>query len=202
LKQHSPQVDAYIERAPEYARPILKKIRKLFHQACPALTETLKWGVPSFSYKGIVGNMAAFKQHVSIGFWKTRLLSDPHGLFTGTGTSMSAVKYQMVADLPPDKVLLEYIRAAVALNEQGIKEPKKKKPPRPEPAVPDYFQSALNKNKKALATFTTFSPSHKREYIEWLTEAKQDTTRQKRLAQAIEWLAEGKPRNWKYMNCR
>lgn len=201
MPTYSPEVDAYIAKSPEYARPILDKIRKLFHKACPPIEETMKWNFPHFEHQGIVGSMAAFKRHVSFGFWKGGLLKDPHKLFAGVGsTVMSAFKLSAVADLPADKVLLAYIREAVALNEQGVKLPKK---PAAKKAlvVPDDLLAALKKNKKAQATFEAFSYSNKKEYVEWITEAKQEATRQKRLATAILWLSEGKDRNWKYHNC-
>jgi uncharacterized protein YdeI (YjbR/CyaY-like superfamily) len=193
-------VDAYIAKSAAFARPILQKLRRLFHQACPQIEETLKWGFPHFQYRGIVGSVAAFKQHVSFGFWKGKLLNDPYNLFGGVGdTGMNASRLTELSQLPADKVLLSYIREAVALNEQGVKLPAAKRAPKPKLVVPEYFLAALRKNKQAFAAFHAFSPSHQREYVEWLTEAKQEATRAKRLATAIEWLAEGKPRNWKYM---
>src|SRR5262249_5380620 len=154
--------------------PILTKLRRLFHEACPDIEETMKWNFPHFEYKGIVGSMAAFKQHVDYGFWKGTLMSDRHGLFSGVGnTSMSGTKVKNVSELPSDEMLLAYIREAVTLNEQGVKLPPKKKIARKkEPEMPDYFLAALKKNKKALVAFESFSPSNKRDYIEWLTEAK------------------------------
>jgi uncharacterized protein YdeI (YjbR/CyaY-like superfamily) len=198
---NNPEFDKYIARSAEFARPILTKLRRLFHEACPEIQETMKWSFPHFEYKGIVGSMAAFKQHVSWGFWKGTLLSDPHNLFTGVGdTSMSGEKVTDVSGLPSDEILLAYIREAVALNEQGVKLPaKKKSAPKKNLELPAYFLAALKKNKKAFAAFDSMSPSHKNEYIEWLTEAKQEATREKRLATALEWIAEGKPRNWKYI---
>ena len=103
-------------------------------------------------------------------------------------------------DLPPDRALSALIRKAVALNEQGVQ-----KPPRPRPAkarpvrVPRYLAAALDAHPRARETFEGFPPGHKREYIEWLTEAKTEETRQRRLETAIAWMEEGKPRNWKYM---
>jgi uncharacterized protein YdeI (YjbR/CyaY-like superfamily) len=200
MDKFSAEVHAYIARAADFARPILEKLRALFHKACPQIEETIKWGFPHFEYKGIVGSMAGFKRYVGFGFWKGKLLKDPHKLFGGVGnTAMNACELTNVADLPPDKVLLEYICEAVALNEQGVKVPASKKKPKPALKVPDYFLAALRKNKKAQAVFEAFSPSNKREYVEWITEAKQEETRAKRLATAIEWMEEGKPRNWKYM---
>jgi uncharacterized protein YdeI (YjbR/CyaY-like superfamily) len=199
-KNTLPEVDTYIANAADFARPILKKLRKLFHAASPKITETVKWGMPFFEHQGIVGTLGAFKHHVAFGFWKGSLLSDPHGVFTnGRSPKPMGVKVQSVAELPPDEVLLELIREAVALNEQGVTPPK---PPRKKVAkpivVPEILQTALAKNAKARKTFENFPPSHQREYIEWITEAKQESTRQRRLTTTLEWLAEGKSRNWKY----
>lgn len=201
MKNLSPEVDAYIAKSPAYAKPILKKIRSLFHNACPQIEESIKWQCPHFDYKGIVGGMAAFKQYATFGFWKQKLLCDPHKIFNSPSTaSMIQARFTHVSELPADNILLEYIRAAVALNEQGVKLPaRKKRTRRKELPVPDYFVLALKKNKRALTTFESFSPSHKREYVEWITEAKREETRAQRLATAIEWLSQGKPRNWKYM---
>jgi uncharacterized protein YdeI (YjbR/CyaY-like superfamily) len=200
MKNASAEVDAYIARSAPFARPILQKIRRLFHQACPEIQEVMKWSFPHFEYQGVVASMAAFKQHVSWGFWKAKLMKDPHGLLElADKHSMGRGRVTDVSELPPDKIMLQYIREAVALNEQGIKAPAAKRKPKAALEVPDYFTAALTKNKKALATFDAFSPSHKREYVEWITEAKQEATRNRRLATAIEWLAQGKPRNWKYM---
>ena len=202
MAHESPEVDAYIDEAAEFARPILRKVRKLFHKACPQIQETIKWGFPHFEHLGIVGSMAAFKRHVNFGFWKANLLGDPHKLFQPVGnTSMGAAKVTDVSELPSDKILLETIREAVSLNEKGIEAPPAPKKPKKEQAIPDYLMEALRKNKKALATFEAFAYSHKKEYVQWITEAKQEATRAKRLATALEWLAQGKPRNWKYMNC-
>ena len=196
----SARVDAYIEESADFAKPVLRHLRKLFHQACPQVEEKIKWGVPYFEYRGMLGGMAAFKQHVSFGFWNARQLNDTHGLFQGDPKdSMCSVKARTVAELPTDKVLLSYIRQAVALNEAGVKKARPKSAAKPPLKVPADFQAALTKSRKAAATFEGFSPSHRREYIEWITEAKRDETRQKRLATATEWIAEGKPRNWKYM---
>lgn len=195
----NPAVDAYIRKGAPFAQPILTKIRSLFHKACPDIEEVMKWSFPHFEYRGVVGSMAAFKEHATFGFWKASLMSDPHGLLDTAGeTSMSRAKLTDLSELPPDKVLIEYIREAVALNEQGVKIARPKREKKPEAKVPADLQAALKKNRKALAAFEAFSPSHRREYVEWITEAKQEATRKKRVAQAIEWIAEGKSRNWKY----
>jgi hypothetical protein len=196
------EVDAYIKKAPEFARPILVKLRDLFHRADPRIQETLKWGVPHFEYKGIVGSFAAFKQHVGFGFWKSKLLKDPANLFGGNPkASMSSSKLTSIKQLPADKVILSYIRRAVELNENEIGVPKELSR-RPKLTAPDFFVAALKKNKKAHANFQSFSETNRRDYIEWLIDAKQGETQKRRLATALDWLAEGKPRNWKYMKAK
>jgi uncharacterized protein YdeI (YjbR/CyaY-like superfamily) len=201
MNNKAPEVDAYIVSAAEFARPILKRIRAAFHQGCPALEERLKWGVPSFEYKGMMGGMAAFKAHVSWGFWRQRELPDPHKILGREGM-MGGGKITRLSELPPQRIIVEYVRAAARLNDAGPakRNLKKSKPP---VKVPDYFLRVLRRNRKALATFEAFSPSHKREYIEWITEAKQEATRERRMATAIEWLAQGKSHNWRYeKKCR
>jgi len=196
----SPEIDAYIAKAAPFARPILQRIRKQFHVACPEIVETIKWGMPSFERFGIVGGMAAFKSHVAWGFWKQRLLHDPKRYLAPVGDETSRrAKVTRVADLPPDKALREFVRHAVLLNENGVKLPRRARAKRPPPEVPADLAAALKKHARARAAFGAFPPSHKREYVEWLTEAKREETRAKRLATAIEWIAAGKPRNWKYM---
>lgn len=196
----SPDVDRYIEKAAPFARPILERIRKAFHKAHPEVQETMKWGVPHFEYKGVLGSMAAFKQHVGWGFWKSNLMNDPHGMLAAKGehTAMGGVRVEDVAQLPTEKILVEYVKEAIRLNEEGVKV---QRAPRAAPRtaeVPDDLTAALTKSPAAKKTFDAFPPSHKREYIEWITEAKQPATREKRIAQTIEWVAEGKSRNWKY----
>lgn len=193
----NPKVDAYIEKAPPFAQPILKKIRTLVHKASPEIEEELKWSAPAFMSNGIVAGMVAFKAHVRFGFWRAKEMEDPDGLFASDCASfMNGERLTGVKDLPADKILIKYIKAAVALNASGKKPPKaaKRKPL----AMPDYFKKALAKNAKATQTFENFSPSCQREYIEWITKAKREATREKRIATALEWMAEGKEKNWKY----
>jgi hypothetical protein len=196
----NPAVDAYIAKSADFARPILKRLRALMHKACPKVEETIKWGVPHFEYQGVIAGMAAFKQHAAFGFWKRRLMKDPAGFFSKGESGMGGRKIRSMDELPSDTALLGYIREAVALNEQGVKVPRptRKKPP---PRTPPYLAAALKKNARARKTYENFSPSQKRDYVVWLTDAKQEATRERRLATAIEWMAEGKSRNWKYQNC-
>ena len=196
----NPAVDAYIAKAAPFARPILSRIRKAMHKGCPQVEETIKWGVPHFEYKGVLAGMAAFKQHAAFGFWKRRLMSDPTGFFARGESGMGGRKIRSVAELPADAVLVRLVREAVALNEKGVKPPRvaRKKPP---VRVPPYLAAALKKNARARATFDSFPPSARRDYVEWLTGAKQAATRERRLATTMEWLADGKRFNWKYENC-
>jgi uncharacterized protein YdeI (YjbR/CyaY-like superfamily) len=200
MASHSPKVDAYIEAAPDYAKPILQRLRKLFHQACPRIEETMKWSVPHFDYKGILAGVSAHKKHVNLVFWKSPLMQDPAGLFpSARGGAMNPVRLEQGAELPSDKVLLSYILDAVQLNEAGAKIPLgKRKSAKKELPVPDDLAAALEGAKQAKSAFEAFSPSHRREYIEWITGAKREETRAKRIAQALEWVTAGKSRNWKY----
>ena len=196
-----PRVDAYIDKAADFAKPILIHLRKLIHAGCPEVEETIKWGSPFFLYHGMLCGMAAFRAHCTFGFWK-------HGLMT---TLKSKDKSEQAMgnfgrvtsreDFPSDKALLQQIKEAARLNSDGVKAPKSKPKAKKPLKIPPYFLVALRKNKPALATFDNFSPSHKREYIEWITEAKTEETRQRRISTALEWLTEGKSRNWKYKNC-
>jgi hypothetical protein len=193
------RVDAYIAKSAEFARPILEHIREVVHAACPDVVETMKWSFPHFDYKGMMCAMSAFKEHCAFGFWKGSLLVPNSG---GEEKAMGQFgRIVKLSDLPSKKVLAGYIKQAMKLNDEGVKSPSRMKPkaPKPELAVPDELTSALAANHAARATFEKFSPSHKREYVEWITEAK--ATRARRLQTALEWMAEGKPRNWKCMNC-
>jgi len=194
-----PRVDAYIEKSAEFSKPILVHIRKLVHKACPDITETMKWSFPHFDHKGTVCSMASFKQHCAFGFWKQALLEQD--AFPAEKTAMGSFgRITTVKDLPTDKVMIGLIQQAVELNEKGIKVAKKPVEKK-ELIVPKDLTSALSKNKTAKATFDKFSPSHKREYVAWIEEAKTEPTRNKRLATTVEWLSEGTSRNWKYENC-
>jgi uncharacterized protein YdeI (YjbR/CyaY-like superfamily) len=193
------RVDAYIARSADFAQPILSHLREVVHAACPDVEETMKWSFPHFQYKGMLCSMASFKEHCSFGFWKSSLILEDGGNGDGAG---QFGRLSQISDLPSRKVLTGYIRKAMKLNEEGVKSPGRPKPKTPrELIVPDDLATALQRNTTAQATFEDFSTSHKREYVEWLTEAKTEATRKRRLESAIEWMADGKPRNWKYMNC-
>jgi uncharacterized protein YdeI (YjbR/CyaY-like superfamily) len=199
-----PRVDAYIDKAADFAKLILKRLRTLVHKGCPEVQETIKWGMPSFDYKGPFAGMAAFKQHCVFGFWKAAILFDDakasgHEKFTwgAPGRDPIPAKITSVDDLPSDAKIIALIKKAAKLNDEGVKVPKAKTAKKALDMPPD-FAAALKKANGATANFEKFPPSHKREYIEWIVEAKKDETRQKRIATAVEWIADGKSRNWKY----
>ena len=194
-----PRIDDYIEKSVEFARPILTHLRNLVHSAFPAIQETIKWGMPFFDYKGTVCSMASFKEHCTFGFWKSSLLPDPYKLLhENSGEAMGQFgKIKSLQDLPKDQILIEYIQNAVKLNEEG-KKITKRAPERTEIVIPAYLAEVLQQNKIAAATFEKFSYSHKKEYVQWIEEAKTEPTRLKRLQTTMEWLTQGKSRNWKY----
>jgi uncharacterized protein YdeI (YjbR/CyaY-like superfamily) len=191
------RIGAYIAKAPEYAKPILNKVREMVHEGAPECEETLKWSHPAFVQKGILCGMAAFKEYCTVGFWKQALIIEGAGPIEDSVGALGELR--TVKDLPPRNVFVGYVRRAVELNESGTKAPRPPAKPKKAIPMPDEFRQAINKNARARQTYEKFSPSHQREYLEWITEAKQDDTRARRIAQAVEWMAEGKPRNWKYM---
>lgn len=195
MGRKDPRVDAYISRSQPFAKPVLAFIRKAVHTGCPDVSETVKWSVPHFEHRGPICGMAAFKEHVRFGFWKSQLLD--LGGARGEGMAQFG-QVRSIADLPSEKKLIGLVKKAAELNEQGVTVPRPRPPQKPPASVPPDFAAALKKNRKALTHFEKFSPSHKREYIEWITEAKQAATRERRIATALEWIAEGKARHWKY----
>lgn len=205
MKNKDKRVDDYISKSAEFAKPVLKHLREIIHKACPDVQETMKWSFPHFDYQNeMMCSMAAFKQHCAFGFWKASIMKDPEKILTLKERDAMGHLGQIksLQDLPSDKVLAKYIREAVKLNKDGVKLPSKAKSPEMKTIViPDYFKNILKKNKKAEKTFEEFSYSHKKEYVQWITEAKTEETREKRISTAIEWLSEGKKRNWKYEKC-
>lgn len=190
-----PRVDAYIEKSAAFARPVLTRLRTIIHATCPDVEETIKWGSPHFDYRGSLCGMSAFKAHCAFGFWKGSLIvENPSDEAMGQLGRITSVK-----DLPSQRTLVAWIRQAMKLNEDGIKVPRPSREKRPEAKVPADLRKALAKSTKARAAFKGFSPSHRREYVEWIEEAKRPETRQRRIASAVEWMSEGKSRNWKYM---
>ena len=192
------RVDAYIAKSAPFAQPILRHIRQLVHATCPDVEETVKWRMPHFVHKEILCGMAGFKEHCAIWFWKADLIfdGDPRRREEAMGDFGRITR---LSDLPSDRALSDYIRKAAKLNKAGIRKPPRAKKERSKIAVPDDLRIALGKNKAAQKTYDSFSYSNKKEYVVWITGAKRSETRAQRLRTAIEWMAAGKPQNWKYL---
>jgi uncharacterized protein YdeI (YjbR/CyaY-like superfamily) len=192
MGKKDPRVDTYIEKSATFARPILKRLRKLVHQGCPGVVEEIKWGMPHFNYDGIFCGMAAFKRHCTFGFWNRAM---------DIGKKEEAMgqfgRIRAPSDLPSDAVIRGYVRQAKRLADSGVKVGPIRKAKKPLP-VPPALTAALKKRTGATVRFKNLSPSQQREYSEWILEAKTDATRNKRLAIAAGWIAEGKSQNWKY----
>ncbi len=192
-----PRIDAYIAKSAEFGQPILTHLREAVHAACPEVEEDMKWSMPHFMYKGMLCNMASFKAHCAFGFWKGAILFPE----TEKESMGHLGRITSIKDLPSKKELAALIKKAMKLNDEGVKAEAKPKAAPKELVVPDYFIAALKANKAAQKTFDTGSPSFKREYVDWIVDAKAEATRLRRMEQALEWLAEGKARNWKYEKC-
>lgn len=201
---YTSQVDNFILKAQPFAQPILNHLRALIHHACPEAEEKIKWGMPFFDYKGeMLCHIGSFKQHCVMGFWKASLMKDKSLMQHATSeASMGHIgKITSMDDLPSDKKIIAWIKEGMKLNDNGIKVVKVKPPKDANIEVPSYFLKELKKNKAAQKTFDAFTFSCKKEYVTWITDAKTVATREKRMAQAIEWMSEGKKRMWKYEKC-
>ncbi len=192
-------MDEYIDQASSFARPVLRRLRRIVHSACPNVEETIKWNFPHFEHRGILCGMAAFKHHCAFGFWKAELIFDGNKLSDRTAMGHFG-RITSLDDLPGDHTLIAYVRKAAELNEAGLKTLTRSKPRRKaKPKIPAYFRAALGKNAKARKTFESLAPGQQGEYVEWLTEAKREETRKQRLEKSILCLSQGKPHNWKYL---
>lgn len=200
MEKHNPLVDEYLEKAPEFAKPILNLIREVVHECSPEIEEAIKWKFPTFMYKGkILCSMVSFKQYCSMGFWlHGEMQSIKHLETDAEKTNMFSLgKITKIEELPKRPQLKKITLEAIELTDMGVKL-KKATPSKTEIEVPEYFQNALTQNKKALEVFEKASPSFRKEYINWIIDAKTETTRNKRIDQALEWISERKGRNWKY----
>lgn len=194
-----PRVDAYIAKSADFAQPILEHLRAVVHAACPDVEETIKWGFPHFMYKGMMCSMASFKAHCALNFWKAELLMADQANREAMG---QFGRIASIKDLPSKKALTAYIKQAMKLNDDGVAAPARARPAEPRAlAIPEELTAALKKSPAALKHFEAFTPGKQREYAEWITEAKTEATRTRRLEQAVEWIGEGKARNWKYEKC-
>jgi hypothetical protein len=191
------RVDAYIAKAQPFARPILKHLRAVVHAGCPDCEEAIKWGMPHFAYKGMFCGIAAFKQHAAFWLWKGKLIVDPK--HSPSSKAMGNFgRITSLKELPPKATLVGYVKRARALKDAGVKSVRPPRTPRKPLPVPADLRAALAKNARARATFAAFAPSHRREYIEWITGAKAQDTRIRRLKAAVALMAKGKSQNWKY----
>jgi uncharacterized protein YdeI (YjbR/CyaY-like superfamily) len=209
IKSLNPKVDAYVAKAQPFAKPIIEHLRELVHKGCPAVEETIKWSRPFFEYRGaILCNVSAFKEHCSFGFWGEEIgavLREAKVL--GEEGMGSLGRITSLKDLPSDKQMLGWIRQAAGFVDSGqytspiVARRKVVKAQKPALETPSELAAALKKNKRAAAAFAAFSPSCRREYVEWIADAKRPETRDKRIETALDWIAEGKQRNWKYQSC-
>jgi len=206
---YSPEVDAYIEKAPAYARPVLEHLRAAVHAGAPGVVEQMKWSRPFFVLQGpsgevILGNMSAFKAHCSFGLWGAEIAAQLRADGVASSEGMGTFgKIAGIADLPPTPRLLGYVREAARSIAEGertksIDRPRPVRVAKAEVPVPEALASALRRHKAASAQFAAMSPSCRKEYCVWVAEAKREETRERRVAQAVAMIAEGKGRNWKY----
>ena len=205
-KNLSVEIDSYIEKAADFAKPILMKIREVVHKANPEITECIKWSFPNFEYQGqILCSMSAHKKHCSFGFWRGNEMEDPDNILQQIGKTAMGQLGQLtsIEDLPSVEILTKYLHQAIGLSAKikvksssnSHNQSRKRISP---PEIPDYFNEALEQSAEAKMNFEKFSNSCKREYVVWITEAKTEKTRMKRLSEALEMIKEGKQRNWKY----
>lgn len=206
MGNRDPRMDQYIAEAAEFAQPVLTKLRDLVHEACPEVEETLKWGAPAFEYKGPYAMMVSFKKHCGFGLKKAALLFDDPSQATeaerrliwgAAGKADENTRITGLDDLPPDEAIIALLQKAKKLNDDGVQVPKSVTA-KPEAEVPDDLKTALDANQAAAKCFASFTAVQRREYISWITEAKREATRVSRIETAVEWIAEGKTRNWKY----
>lgn len=190
-----PRVDAYIANSAEFAQPILKRLRATVHGACPDVKEDIKWGMPHFVYKGVLCHMAAFKAHCAFGIWHS---GEVLGAARADGAMGSFGRITRLADLPPKPTLVRYLKKAKALKDTTVVARRPARPHKRPPRTPADLAAALARNAGARTAFDAMSPSHKREYIEWITGAKREDTRKRRVAMAASSIAEGKSHNWRY----
>lgn len=196
------RVDSYIAKAGDFAQPVLRELRDIVHEGCPVVEEDIKWGFPHFMYKGILCSMAGFKEHCAFLFWKGGRVVDQADNKSGEAMGQFG-RITSLKDLPPRRALLKYVAEAARRKDERAQTPAKprRRTAHQELEIPADFTAALKRNKQALATFEAFPYSKRKDYVEWVVEAKTDETRARRLQTSIEWLAEGKSRNWKYEKC-
>ncbi|HWF14171.1 MAG TPA: YdeI/OmpD-associated family protein [Candidatus Acidoferrales bacterium] len=206
-ENYNPKVDAYIAKVQPFAEPILNHLRELVHKGCPGVEESIKWGMPFFEHRGeILCCMAAFTKHCRFGFWGKEIrVVLREAKVTGMNSTGWFERITRADELPTDKRMIDWVRQAAVLIESGNHTSpiaaRNKKAKKPTVEMSKEFATALRKSKKAKVVFAAFSPSCKREYVDWIADAKRPETRDKRITTAIEWISQGKQRHWKYQNC-
>lgn len=198
---YNPAIDEYINKSEDFARPILNHLREIIHQACPEVSEVIKWSFPNFEYRGqILCSMASFKKHCSFGFWLGAEMEDPDNILNKVGnTSMGNFgKITSISSLPKDILIIKYIHEAMKLSENGVKKKTSSTTDKKSLIIPEYIIEFIEKHPKAKDVFNNFSYSCKKEYVQWIEEAKQESTKLKRLEKAIIMMEEGKEFNWQY----
>lgn len=196
-------ITEYIDSKAAFAQEIMQHLRTIIHQASPALTESIKWRAPCFESNGLVCAMAGFKKHVNLSFFKGKLIDDKHHIFPcSDNNELASLTFSSLDEVPDASILIDYIQQAIALNQvPNTKKKSKIKKQKADLIIPDDLREALGKSPIAQEVFSEFSYTKQKDYIEWLTSAKRESTRRSRLVTAIEWITEGKSRNWKYENC-
>lgn len=196
-----PRVDAYIAKSAPFARPILRHLRAVVHAGCPTVVEAIKWGMPAFEHGGILCGMGAFQSHCTFWFWKGALIVKGDRAKQAEAMGQFG-RVTRVADLPPKRVLVGYVKQAAKRRESGERGPERSKSagPKRSPRTPADLAAALRlpRHARAAATWAAFAPGHRREYVEWIVEAKRPGTRARRLATTLDWLAKGRPQRWRY----
>jgi hypothetical protein len=202
---HNAQVTAYAAAMPAYAQPIFAHLRALIHTTCPDTDEAIKWSIPHFERDGdYLCIFAASPGHASFTFYKQQLMSDPR---LRDNLNLPAIKRFMgrltsLSDLPDDATLAAMLQEAADLNARGVRLPDRapKTPPVIDmpSAVATAVATALAANPAAQAVWDAKSAAWRKDYLVWITAAKTDPTRDARIAEALDWIADGKARFWKY----
>ncbi|KAF2080744.1 YdeI/OmpD-associated family protein [Flavobacterium sharifuzzamanii] len=200
MENYNKDVTAYIAKMADFAKPILNHLREVIFSACPEAEENIKWGTPHYSYKGDhLVMMGGFKQHCSFSLYKAELMKDAEiQASVKAGKKFGYMdKIKDLSELPSKEKLTAYIKEAMVFNENGTAKPKPvKEKSTAEVVAPKEFVDALKKDTKATEIFESKSPSFRKNYIIWIADAKTDETRNKRISQSLEWIAEGKDRFW------
>ena len=208
--RRDPAVDGYIAQASPFARPILEHVRAAMHAACPEVTEAIKWSHPFYLLGGKpFASTASFKAHCALGFWRGgKPIAEAVALASPNPKEKAMGQFgriESLSDLPAAaelrQLIVEARKAFLAAQEAKAAMPTAPRAVREVPAVPDDLAAALRTQRAAQKAFKGFTPSQQREYVDWIVEAKREATRASRIVQAIEWIAEGKTRNWKYQTC-